>query len=472
MLFNSIEFGVFLPIVFALYWLLNRNHRLQLVIILVASYFFYGWWDWRFLGLIAFSSFLDFGIGIGLGKTEHALKRKILLGISLVSNLGLLGFFKYYNFFSEAFADAFTLFGQEIESNRLAIILPVGISFYTFQTLSYTFDVYRKNLEPTKDWLAFFSFVSFFPQLVAGPIERASHLLGQFQSPRIFNYQWAVSGVRLIVWGFFKKLVIADNAAILVNEIFLDYSNQSSLSLVFGVVLFAFQIYGDFSGYSDIAIGLSRMFGFDLMLNFRFPYLSQNINEFWKRWHISLSTWFRDYLYIPLGGNRVSNWISLRNIMIVFLVSGFWHGANWTYIIWGLIHGLLYIPIYFGKKGKDLSAPGNYLRRLPKMFLTFSLVGLGWVFFRAASLPDALAYLVNMFTNEGGANFVFSSNKRIIIFAIVMFCSFGMLVIEALFDSKGKKEVLLPSSFLVFLVVIIFYFGGFKNHESFIYFQF
>lgn len=472
MLFNSIEFGIFLPLVFALYWLSKNNHRTQLVIILVASYVFYGWWDWRFLGLIAFSSILDYLIGLELSKTEKLSKRKLLLSISLISNLGLLGFFKYFNFFSEAFSEVFTLFGQEISSSRLDIILPVGISFYTFQTLSYTFDIYKRKLEPTDDWLAFFGFVSFFPQLVAGPIERASHLLGQFQKPRSFDYLFAVSGVRLIIWGFFKKIVIADNAAVLVDEIFLDYSNQSSLSLVFGIVLFAFQIYGDFSGYSDIAIGLSRMFGFDLMINFKYPYLAQNINDFWKRWHISLSSWFRDYVYIPLGGSRVSNWISLRNIMIVFLVSGFWHGANWTFIIWGLIHGLLYIPIFFGSKVKKNLSPQNFWFRLPKMFLTFSVVCLAWVFFRADNLSQAWGYLIQIATSDAGANYIFGANKRMIIFAIVIACSFAMLLIEAFFESRNKDEVLLPSWSLVLLVLVIFYFGGFKNHESFIYFQF
>ncbi|SIO05226.1 MBOAT family O-acyltransferase [Algoriphagus halophilus] len=471
MLFNSIEFAIFLPIVFILYWALRKHFRFQLYVLLIASYIFYGWWDWRFLSLIIFSSGIDFLIGKRLDTIAVESKRKMLLGLSLLTNLGLLGFFKYYNFFSESLSEAFTFFGKEIPTGRLDIILPVGISFYTFQTLSYTIDVYRRKLEPTDDWLAFFGFVSFFPQLVAGPIERASHLLGQFQKPRIFDYSFAVSGLRLIIWGMFKKIVIADNAAFMVDEIFLDYTNQSSLSLMLGVVLFAFQIYGDFSGYSDIAIGLSRIFGFDLMLNFRFPYLAQNINDFWKRWHISLSSWFRDYVYIPLGGSRVSTWASFRNVLIVFLVSGFWHGANWTFIIWGLIHGILYVPFFFMKPHQDLHEH-SILKNLPKIFLTFTVVCLGWIFFRADSVSQAFNYIGLMFTNEGSSNFIFEANKRKIILGIVLLCIMGMMIIEGYFESKQKKEVLLPSWSLVLIVLFIFYFGGFKNHESFIYFQF
>jgi D-alanyl-lipoteichoic acid acyltransferase DltB (MBOAT superfamily) len=471
MLFNSIEFAIFLPVVFGLYWMFKKHHRVQLWILLSASYLFYGWWDWRFLGLIALSSLIDFLIGIGLGKTDDLKKRKLLLGVSLLANLGMLGFFKYFNFFTETFVDAFSFFGMSLEKSRLDIILPVGISFYTFQTLSYTFDVYKKQMAPTKDFLAFFGFVSFFPQLVAGPIERASHLLGQFYTPRKFDYSYAVSGVRLIFWGLFKKVVIADNAAILVDEIFTNYQDQNSLSLILGAVLFAFQIYGDFSGYSDIAIGLSRMFGFDLMLNFRFPYLAQNINDFWKRWHISLSTWFRDYVYIPLGGSRGSTLFSLRNVMAIFLISGFWHGANWNFLVWGAIHGLMYIPFFISKAHQNLHQDSFWLK-LPKIFLTFSVVCLAWVFFRADSLSQAFDYLGHIWTNEGSGNYIFSQTKRTIIFSIVALFSFIMLATEAFFENKQKSEVLLPSKYLVILGLSIVFFGAFKNHESFIYFQF
>ena len=305
MLFNSIDFAIFLPIVFILYWLVTKNNlKFQNLLIVLASYVFYGWWDWRFLALIAFSTLVDYTIGIKLLKQENPTKRKLLLWSSILVNLGFLGFFKYYNFFLDNFINAFSFFGQDIQANSLNIILPVGISFYTFQTLSYSIDVYRRKLEPTKDFLAFSAFVCFFPQLVAGPIERATHLLPQFYNKRQFDYAKAVDGLRQILWGLFKKIVIADNCAQFANEIFNNSADHNGSTLVLGALFFTFQIYGDFSGYSDIAIGTSRLFGFDLMQNFNFPYFSRDIAEFWRRWHISLSTWFRDYLYIPLGGSR------------------------------------------------------------------------------------------------------------------------------------------------------------------------
>jgi len=324
MLFNSIDFAIFLPIVFCLYWFVtNKNLKLQNFLIVIASYTFYGWWDWRFLSLIIFSTIVDYSIGILLAKEEKVLNRKILLWTSIFINLGFLGFFKYYNFFLDNFISAFLFFGMEINTNSLNIILPVGISFYTFQTLSYTIDVYKRKLEPTKDFIAFSAFVSFFPQLVAGPIERATNLLPQFYKTRRFDYSKAVDGMRQILWGLFKKIVIADNCAQYANEIFNNYTDYGGTSLILGALFFAFQIYGDFSGYSDIAIGTSRLFGFNLKQNFAFPYFSRDIAEFWRRWHISLSTWFRDYLYIPLGGSRGGIWMKVRNTFIIFIVSGF-----------------------------------------------------------------------------------------------------------------------------------------------------
>ena len=305
MLFNSLDFAVFLPIVFILYWMLLRNHRkLQNVLLLVASYVFYGWWDWRFLGLIFFSTIVDYFVGLGLGKEERETQRKWILLVSILVNLGFLAYFKYANFFLANLAGVFTFFGRDIELRSLNIILPVGISFYTFQTLSYSIDIYRRKLKPTRDFLVYSAYVSFFPQLVAGPIERASRLLPQFLTDRVFDYQKAVDGLRQILWGLFKKIVIADTSAVFVNTIFDNAADQSGSTLLLGGVFFAFQIYGDFSGYSDIAIGVARLFGFNLMKNFAFPYFSRDIAEFWRRWHISLTTWFRDYLYIPLGGSR------------------------------------------------------------------------------------------------------------------------------------------------------------------------
>jgi D-alanyl-lipoteichoic acid acyltransferase DltB (MBOAT superfamily) len=345
MLFNSLDFAVFLPAVFILYWILNsKNVNFQNGLIVIASYVFYGWWDWRFLMLIIFSTVVDYTLGLWIHKSNDESKRKYFLYASLLINLGLLGFFKYYNFFIQNFVDAFTFFGNPISSSSLNIILPVGISFYTFQTLSYTIDVYRRKLEPTSSFISFAAFVSFFPQLVAGPIERATNLLPQFYTKRKFDLEQAKIGVRQIVWGLFKKVVIADTCAQYANQIFDNSANHDGFTLLMGAVAFTFQIYGDFSGYSDIAIGTARLFNFKLMENFRYPYFSRDIAEFWRRWHISLSTWFRDYLYIPLGGSRVSRSKVIRNVFIIFVVSGFWHGANWTYIFWGFLNALYFLP--------------------------------------------------------------------------------------------------------------------------------
>jgi len=350
MLFNSIDFAVFLPIVFVLYWFVaNKDLKLQNFLILAVSYIFYGWWDWRFLSLILFSTIVDYFVGHYLHKQEGANKRKLLLWTSIFVNLGFLGFFKYYNFFLDNFVQAFSFFGNTLNTNSLNIILPVGISFYTFQTLSYSIDIYRKKLKPTNDFVAFAAFVSFFPQLVAGPIERATNLLPQFKKQRHFDYINAVNGLKQILWGLFKKVVIADNCAVFVNIIFESPDDFSGSTLLLGAVFFAFQIYGDFSGYSDIAIGTSKLFGFKLMQNFAFPYFSRDIAEFWRRWHISLSTWFRDYLYIPLGGSRGSTLKQIRNVFIIFLVSGFWHGANWTFILWGFLNALYFLPLLLTK---------------------------------------------------------------------------------------------------------------------------
>src|SRR5690554_2973016 len=351
MLFNSFDFALFLPIVFILYWFVaNKNIRMQNLLIVVASYVFYGWWDWRFLSLILFSTLVDYLVGVRLGTEDNQAKRKVLLWTSILVNLGFLGFFKYYNFFLDNFIASFSFFGHEISANSLNIILPVGISFYTFQTLSYTIDVYKRKLEPTTDFIAFTAFVSFFPQLVAGPIERATNLLPQFYTKRRFEYAKAVDGMRQILWGLFKKIVIADNSAQIANEIFNNFSDYSGRTLFLGALFFTFQIYGDFSGYSDIAIGTSRLFGFNLKQNFAFPYFSRDIAEFWRRWHISLSTWFRDYLYIPLGGSRGGLWMKIRNTFIIFIVSGFWHGANWTFIVWGALNAIYFLPLLLDRK--------------------------------------------------------------------------------------------------------------------------
>ena len=403
MLFNSIEFAVFLPIVFLLYWFVfSKNLKLQNLFIVVVSYVFYGWWDWRFLFLIAFTSACSYWAGLLIHKYKDTpRKAKAVNVVNIVINLLILGVFKYYDFFVTSFADVFL--GGTTEGLLLKVILPVGISFYTFQALSYSIDVYRGKLDPTRDVIQFFAFVSFFPQLVAGPIERATNLLPQFGRPRTFEYGTGVDGMRQILWGLFKKMVIADNCAVYVDCVFSTYQTQSGSTLLLAAVFFAFQIYGDFSGYSDIAIGTSKLFGIKLMRNFNVPYFSRDIAEFWRRWHISLTTWFRDYVYIPLGGSRCSKVKIVRNNFIIFLLSGFWHGANWTFIVWGAYHALLFLPlILLGKnrKYRDTVAEGRMLPSLKEagqILLTFFLVTIGWIIFRADSIGVAWDYLAHLF---------------------------------------------------------------------------
>jgi len=400
MLFNSTIFALFLPTVFALYWFLDRpSVRPQNVLLLFASYLFYGWWDWRFLSLIVFSSALDFAIGLALGMTEAPARRRWLLAASLLANLGVLGFFKYWSFFRHSLDAALGQLGLPPTGATFAVILPVGISFYTFQTLSYTIDVFRRRIAPTRDALAFFAFVSFFPQLVAGPIERAQRLLPQFLSRRRLDLAQASDGLRQMLWGLTKKVVVADNLAPLADAAFNHWAQQDATVLLLGMVAFTIQIYGDFSGYSDIAIGCSRLFGIDLMRNFATPFFARDIAEFWRRWHISLSTWFRDYLYIPLGGNRVGRLRHARNILATFAISGLWHGADWTYVIWGLLHGLYALPAALAgrhRRHHDTVAHQRLVpsaRELAQMATTFLMVLLAFVLFRSPTLADAVGFL-------------------------------------------------------------------------------
>lgn len=354
MLFNSLNFAIFLPIVFVLYWFATkRNFRAQNVLLLVASYFFYASWDWRFMFILISSTLLDYFTGIKIHEAYNQRNKKFWLWLSISINLGILGIFKYYDFFAESFAEALSSLGLNANIHTLNLILPVGISFYTFHGLSYVIDLYKDKIRPERDFVNYSLFVSFFPLLVAGPIERATHLLPQIQKPRAFDYARAVDGMRQILWGFFKKIVIADNCAIYVNQIFASSEDHTGSTLLIAAVLFAFQIYGDFSGYSDIALGTARLFGIELLRNFSFPYFSRDIAEFWRRWHISLSNWFRDYLYIPLGGSRGGKWQAVRNTIIIFLVSGFWHGANWTFIAWGAFHALLFLPLLLLQKNRQ-----------------------------------------------------------------------------------------------------------------------
>jgi alginate O-acetyltransferase complex protein AlgI len=483
MLFNSLDFAIFLPIVFILYWFItNKNLNLQNFLIVAASYLFYGWWDWRFLSLILFSTIIDYTIGLKINTQENKNKRKVLLWLSIIVNLGFLGFFKYYNFFLDNFVTAFSFFGTSINAQGLNIILPVGISFYTFQTLSYTIDIYRGKLEPTKDFVAFSAFVSFFPQLVAGPIERASNLLPQFYKKRIFIKENALRGVRLILWGLAKKVVIADSIAPAVDDIFSNYERYPSTILLLGAFLFSFQIYCDFSGYSMIARGVSKLFGFELMTNFKYPYFSRNIGEFWRRWHISLSTWFRDYLYIPLGGSRVSKLLNIRNVFVIFLVSGFWHGANWTFIVWGGLHALLFIPSVLTKNNRKftedlqlnrylLPSIGDFFRILS----TFVVVSFCWVFFRADSLNVAFLFIkkilvfdsspisfLNPYDNQPlGIEFIY-----LVVFIFVEYLLATKII---KMYSKNRYKGIIIDAVLLLIITISVQIG---SNLSFIYFQF
>ena len=362
----------------------------------LASYVFYGWWDWRFLILIAFTSFCSWGSGLLINRTPYTIHRtlspKFWMVTNIVINLGILAVFKYYDFFVTEFITTFfpeSLQPSLINSFTLKIILPVGISFYTFQALSYSIDVYRGNIKPTRDIIAFFAFISFFPQLVAGPIERATNLLPQFLQKRTFSYEQGVDGMRQILWGLFKKIVIADNCAMYVDQVWATYDTQAGSTLLLAALLFTFQIYGDFSGYSDIAIGTAKLFGIKLMRNFNNPYFSRDIAEFWRRWHISLTSWFRDYVYIPMGGNRNGLWRTIVNTLIVFLICGMWHGANWTYLVWGLYNVLLFLPLILLGKSKRYKDVPLVWKQLPQMLLTFVLVTIGWIIFRAPSLSEA-----------------------------------------------------------------------------------
>ena len=483
MTFNSLAFAIFLPIVFILYWFVFKNLKKQNVLILVASYIFYGLWDWRFLFLILASTAVDYLVGIAIfNNKDDDRKRKLFLWLSVIFNVGLLGFFKYYNFFADSFVDMVGLFGYDIKSTwTLNIILPVGISFYTFQTMSYSLDVYYKRLEPTKDFLLFATYVAFFPQLVAGPIERASHLLPQIAQKRVFKYEQASEGLKLILWGLFKKMVIADGLAPMVDDIFNNYGTYPASTLILGVTLFSFQVYGDFSGYSDIAIGTSKLLGIELMSNFKFPNFSRNVAEYWQRWHVSLSTWFRHYVYIPLGGSRVSKLKSIRNICIIFLVSGFWHGANWTFIFWGGFHALAYIPVFLMNRNtiyKDSVVGENTLfptfKELGQLILTFGIVTFSRIFFRSNSITDSFAFIKRLFTDFEFAPYHHPMGYRMVDYFVLIF-------FFVLYEYRMRKDERSPFKFknryvrfvaYTVVVFLIFLFYDDMVDRSFIYFQF
>lgn len=468
MLFNSYTFLIFLPLAFAVYWLLaKKSLKLQNVFLVAASYLFYGWWDWRFLSLIIISTLVDYYAARNISKAK--------LWLSLAVNLGFLGFFKYYNFFVDSWVEAWATLGVEMHASSLQIILPVGISFYTFQTLSYTIDVYRGKLKPAGSLIDFAAFVSFFPQLVAGPIERATKLLPQIEKRRQFNYDDAVSGLRLMLWGMFKKVVVADTCARYADAIFSNYADATPTALVMGALYFSFQIYGDFSGYSDIAIGTSRLFGIKLSTNFSFPYFSRDIAEFWRRWHISLSTWFRDYLYIPLGGSRGGKLMTFRNVAAIFLVSGLWHGANWTFVAWGAVHAVLFMPLILLDRNRthtdSVVASGRFLPSLKEnlqILSTFTLVTLAWVFFRADSITIAFDYLKSIVINSN------SGPHRIVITAMVWV---GVMLVVDWVQREGTPQWwlskrLTPLRWLSYGTIAFLCLKNLHNGSSFIYFQF
>jgi len=472
MLFNSFEFAFFLPIVFLLYWFIfNKSIKLQNIFLLVVGYVFYGWWDWRFLFLIAFSTLFDFTTGLLLDKTTNEQKRKWLFASSCIINIGLLAFFKYFNFFINNFIAAFDSIGYQVHPVTLKIILPVGISFYTFQSLSYTTDIFRRKMKPTTDLISFAAFISFFPQLVAGPIERAFHLLPQFYVKREFDQEQAVIGMRQILWGLFKKIVIADTLATYVDSIFAAYDVLPGSTLLLGAIYFSAQIYCDFSGYSSIAIGTARLFGFSLMQNFNYPYFSLSVPEFWRKWHISLTSWFRDYVYIPMGGSRGSLSRTIFNTLFVFTLSGFWHGANWTFIIWGLLNGLFMIPnLLSGNKKQEKVSTSISIKNLVAMVTTFSLITFTWIFFRSANVHQAFYYIQHLFSSSL-IKYPVQHGMAITIPLIAI-----LFLVEWL--RKQEYQALQPKNipailrYGIYVTMIIICLAFFKQNQSFIYFQF
>ena len=477
MLFNSFNFAIFLPIVFVLYWFVtNRSLKGQNILLLVSSYFFYACWDWRFLFLLVFSTALDYYTGLKIAGSEKKRVKKFWFWLSITVNLGFLGVFKYYNFFITSFAEGIGQFGLSLNPWTLKVILPVGISFYTFHGLSYVIDIYKERIKPEKDFVDYSVFVSFFPLLVAGPIERATHLLPQIQKKRTFEYARAIDGLRQILWGLFKKVVIADRSAEYVNLIFNHHADYSGSTHIMGAIFFAFQIYCDFSGYSDIALGTARLFGIELLRNFSFPYFSRDIAEFWRRWHISLSTWFRDYLYIPLGGSKGGTWLKIRNTFIIFLVSGFWHGANWTFIIWGFLNALYIMPsIIFNtnRNHLDIVAQGRIFPNLKEfiaMIITFGLTVFAWIFFRAESVGDAFTYIGEIFSPS---LFTVPFVKPLLlalasVFLVVEWLGRESQYALAHFGINWPRPLRLATYYAI--LIAIFLFAG--SEQQFIYFQF
>ena len=477
MFFNSLAFAVFLPIVFFLYWFVfNKTKSSQNTLLIVASYYFYSCWDWRFLFLLVFSTFLDYYTGIQIEKGKSENSRKFWFWVSIIVNLGFLGIFKYYNFFATSFSELLNSAGVQASPILLEVILPVGISFYTFHGLSYVIDIYFKRIKAEYNFIDYSLFVSYFPLLVAGPIERATHLLPEIKVKREFDLEKAKEGIYQIIWGLVKKVVIADTCATYANAIFDHYTSMNSFSLILGAVYFAFQIYGDFSGYSDIALGVSKLFGLDLLRNFNYPYFSRDIAEFWRRWHISLSSWFRDYLYIPLGGSKGGIWIKIRNTFIIFVVSGFWHGANWTYLAWGFINAVYFLPLLLSNSNRnnmdaiELKVNFDSVKVILSILYTFSLTCIAWVFFRARTITDAVLYLKRIFTSKD-FSFQYLDNERYsyeVVLMIILFVLVEWYNRNKTEPFSGKKSMLK----VALAILTILAFGTYSDYKEFIYFQF
>ncbi|MDP9080729.1 MAG: MBOAT family protein [Bacteroidota bacterium] len=483
MLFNSLSFALFLPVVFVMYWFVaGRRLQYQNILLLCASYFFYACWDWRFLFLLVFSTVLDYVTGIKMSESNSAKTKKTWFWLSVIVNLGFLGVFKYFNFFAASMAIAMANIGLHVNPWTLKVILPVGISFYTFHGLSYVIDIYKNRIPAERNFISYSLFVSFFPLLVAGPIERATHLLPQVKKARTFDYYIAADGLRQMLWGLFKKAVIADQCSEYANVIFANSANYTGSTLVLGAIFFTFQIYCDFSGYSDMALGIARLFGIDLLRNFAFPYFSRDIAEFWRRWHISLSTWFRDYLYIPLGGSKGGTWTKVRNTFIIFLVSGFWHGANWTFITWGLLNALYIMPLIIFKTNRvnlQIVAKGRALpsaREFFQILLTFALTVFAWIFFRATSISHAFSYIGRVFSKslftvprfDANRTMVFETFILILVFIVIEWSGReNQYAIASLAKLKSKS---LRYAFYFSLILTIYLLMG--REQQFIYFQF
>ena len=477
MFFNSLAFAIFLPVVFFLYWFVfNKTKSTQNALLIVASYYFYSCWDWRFLFLLIFSTFLDYYTGIQIEKGKSDKSRKFWFWLSIIVNLGFLGIFKYYNFFAASFAELLNSVGVQTSPILLNVILPVGISFYTFHGLSYVIDIYYKRIKAEYNFIDYSLFVSYFPLLVAGPIERATHLLPEIKVKREFDLEKAKKGICQIIWGLVKKVIIADTCAIYANAIFDHYESMNSFSLIIGAIYFAFQIYGDFSGYSDIALGVSKLFGLDLLRNFNYPYFSRDIAEFWRRWHISLSSWFRDYLYIPLGGSKGGLWMKIRNTFIIFIVSGFWHGANWTYVVWGFINAIYFLPLLLSNSNRDnmdeiqLKFNFDSVKVIMSILYTFLLTCIAWIFFRAKTITDAVLYIKRIFSNRD-FSFQFLENER---YSYELVALIGLFVLVE-WNNRNKVEPLSGKRSLLkvtFAIAAIMVFGTFSDYKEFIYFQF